>query len=140
MMKNELDSNKLPSSLEAKDAMKVPQGYFNDNSVLLKSIAKNEDSKKTFTISPFLKWSAGIAASIALIIFFSVSNTNQVEYELSSDEIYSLFESGYIDFTDDEFAAIDLSDMSIADLSSELEFNTYINENLIYHEDELFFE
>ena len=138
-MNNKGENRIIPKNEVAKKALKVPDGYFESNSIQLKMIPNQEKPESRMkSLSPYLKWVGSAAATIALVLYFTLGNQQDI-YELSSEEFYALFESGYINYTDEELAYLDL-ESDWTDFISTNELNPYSDDELIYIEDELFYE
>jgi hypothetical protein len=120
-----MKERKLHSTIPEKQALEnfsVPEGYFEQNAVQLKQIAKEhpQEKAKVFHLKPMLTWMS-TAAAVALVVF-GVVNWNQTQVNtdayLTEYDVYKLVEEGEVVFDDYELAyalEIETIDWALAD-------------------------
>jgi len=104
-------SHIIPPTENLKSNFKVPQGYFEQNAVQLKQIAKTTPKAgKVISLKPFIGWLSA-AAAVALIVF-GVIYRNSTTTNFTDDDLYELVEVGYVSFSSDELLEqIELEDL-----------------------------
>ena len=141
MKKNNSHSG-LPPKEELQN-FKVPEGYFAQNAVQLKQIAKEVQQErpktKVIQLMPLITWLS--AAAVVTLVLFGVVNRNQSTSDvLTDEELYALVDVGYVSYSNYELALeleieddlwLDLDEQDAQDYleSSDL---YYIEESLLY--------
>ena len=105
-------SHIIPPKETLENNFKVPRGYFEQNAVQLKQIAKSKSTEtKVFSLKPFVGW-LSVAATVALIIFGVINRNTPTTTDFTDDDLYELVEVGYVSFNSDELLEqIDLDDL-----------------------------
>ena len=141
LMKKNNSNNVLPKK-ENLQNFEVPEGYFKQNAINLKQIAKKAPAKeiKVFRLKPIVSWLS--AAAVVTLIIFGVVNreTTSAPSALSDDELYALMEVGYVSFNDYNLADLDLTDESWIDIDAETAEEYLENSDLYYLEESLIYE
>ena len=135
MKKRNINSS-IPPKEELKN-FKVPEGYFEQNAIQLKDIAKSAsvEESKVFRLKPVIGW-LSTAAVITLIVFGVVNRKDTVSSTLSNDDLYELVDMGYVSFSSYELASeLEFEDATWLDLDEE-DAQDYLEDSDLYYLEE----
>ena len=124
-------------SKENLNNFKVPEGYFKQNALQLKQIAKDNPIKQTkvFKLKPIVTWMSA-AAVIMLVILGVLSRNQSTSNVLTNEEFYALVDVGYVSYSNYELALeLEIEDDLWLELD-EQDAQEYLEESDLYYLEE----
>lgn len=135
-MKKEIEHSNI--NLPKGNPFKVPEGYFKNNAITLKAISKEKQKTRVLSLK-----NIGITLSIAAtltLLFTLVLPKNVNNSTLTQEDMLALVDAGYISFSDDQLAYLEIEDIDWNYLDESQTMEYLEQQDLSFLEDEYFVE